>query len=89
MDNRMFLRALNAGLAIGALTLIGLTLYSAFFGVFPDGIQRSAHLLIILILSSCLFTCVRFSLMRGSKRQSACIKVPASYFLATNLPNCP
>lgn len=50
MDNRLFLRVLNTGLAIGALMLIGLTLYSAFFGVFPDGIQRSAHLLIILIL---------------------------------------
>ncbi|MEW9920911.1 TRAP transporter permease [Marimonas sp. MJW-29] len=43
-------RILNAVLAITALALIGLTLYSAFFGVFPDGIQRSAHLLLIMIL---------------------------------------
>lgn len=31
--------------------LIGLTLYTAYFGVFPDGIQRSAHLFLVLVLA--------------------------------------
>jgi len=37
---------------IGAVSaaLVGLTLYTAYFGVFPDGIQRSAHLAMVLIL---------------------------------------
>lgn len=40
-------KALVAALAA---TLVGVTLYSAFFGVFPGGIQRSAHLLLILLI---------------------------------------
>jgi TRAP transporter 4TM/12TM fusion protein len=50
MDNSPVVSALNVVLATTAFALIGLTLYSAYFGVFPDGIQRSAHLLMILIL---------------------------------------
>jgi TRAP transporter 4TM/12TM fusion protein len=52
MDNRVMISALNAVVSVAGLVLIALTLWSAYFGVFPDGIQRSAHLLIILILVS-------------------------------------
>lgn len=37
-------------IAVSAVLLVGLTLYTAFFGVFPDGLQRSAHLLLVIIL---------------------------------------
>ena len=50
MANPGLRRILTAINALTALALVGLTLYSAFFGVFPDGIQRSAHLLLVLIL---------------------------------------
>jgi TRAP transporter 4TM/12TM fusion protein len=50
MDRPWIVSALNFILALTALALIGLTLYSAYFGVFPDGIQRSAHLLMIFVL---------------------------------------
>jgi TRAP transporter 4TM/12TM fusion protein len=43
-------RGVNVLLGSAGLALVGLTLYSAYFGVFPDGIQRSAHLLLVLIL---------------------------------------
>lgn len=38
--------------AIGLVStlLVGLTLYTAYFGVFPDGLQRSGHLLLVLAL---------------------------------------
>lgn len=36
--------------AILSIGLVALTLYSAFYGVFPGGIQRSAHLLLILLI---------------------------------------
>lgn len=68
MDNPLLLRVLRGGLAIGALSLIGLTLYSAFFGVFPDGIQRSAHLLIVLILVAGYSLLDSFS-AEGAQRQ--------------------
>ena len=50
MANALRLRILPFIIAASAVTLVGLTLYTAFFGVFPDGIQRSAHLLLVLIL---------------------------------------
>lgn len=43
-------RGFTAIIAVTSLALIALTLYTAFFGVFPDGIQRSAHLLMIVVL---------------------------------------
>lgn len=50
MDSGGLRAALKLTLAGAALALVGLTLYSAYFGVFPDGIQRSAHLLLIFTL---------------------------------------
>ncbi len=43
-------KVLPTVIAASAVILVGLTLYTAFFGVFPDGIQRSAHLLLVMIL---------------------------------------
>ncbi|MGB7260433.1 MAG: TRAP transporter large permease subunit, partial [Albidovulum sp.] len=45
-SNRMF------GWIIGIVSvlLVVLTLYSAYFGVFPDGLQRSGHLLLVIAL---------------------------------------
>lgn len=37
-------------IGIVSALLISLTLYTAYFGVFPDGLQRSAHLLLIIVL---------------------------------------
>ena len=33
-----------------SVLLVGLTLYTAYFGVFPDGLQRSGHLLLVMAL---------------------------------------
>ncbi|MDE0520443.1 MAG: TRAP transporter fused permease subunit [Boseongicola sp.] len=40
------------GWIIGMLSvlLVSLTLYTAYFGVFPDGLQRSGHLLLVIAL---------------------------------------
>jgi len=37
-------------IGIVSLLLVSLTLYTAYFGVFPDGLQRSAHLLLVMAL---------------------------------------
>lgn len=50
MDSAVLHRALSGIIALAAVSLVGLTLYTAYFGVFPDGIQRSAHLLIVMVL---------------------------------------
>jgi TRAP transporter 4TM/12TM fusion protein len=50
MHDSLLTRSMNGVLAATAVVLVGLTLYTAFFGVFPDGIQRSAHLLLVFIL---------------------------------------
>ena len=50
MDDTALQKAVKAVLAATAVCLIGLTLYTAYFGVFPDGIQRSLHLLLVLVL---------------------------------------
>ena len=50
MGEALHLRALSLLIAASAVLLVALTLYTAFFGVFPDGIQRSAHLLIVMVL---------------------------------------
>lgn len=50
MGNALRLGILPFIIATSAVLLVGLTLYTAFFGVFPDGIQRSAHLLLVLFL---------------------------------------
>lgn len=50
MDDAVFHKALSSVIATAAVILVGLTLYTAYFGVFPDGIQRSAHLLLVMIL---------------------------------------
>jgi TRAP transporter 4TM/12TM fusion protein len=50
MDNFLQTKLLPFIIAATAVMLVGLTLYTAYFGVFPDGIQRSAHLLLVLIL---------------------------------------
>lgn len=41
---------LRSIIALASVLLIGFTLYSAYFGVFPDGIQRSVHLVLVFIL---------------------------------------
>ncbi|MBR9770575.1 TRAP transporter fused permease subunit [Halomonas sp. H10-59] len=43
-------RCLTSVIVMAAVGLIGLTLYTAYFGVFPDGIQRSAHLLMVMVM---------------------------------------
>jgi TRAP transporter 4TM/12TM fusion protein len=50
MDDLVPLRLLPGIIASAAVLLVGLTLYTAYFGVFPDGLQRSAHLLLVMIL---------------------------------------
>ncbi len=51
MNNALRLWILPFIISASAVLLIGLTLYTAFFGVFPDSIQRSAHLLLVLSLA--------------------------------------
>lgn len=50
MDNAPLNKFVNAIAGGTSVALIGLTLYTAYFGVFPDGIQRSLHLLLVMIL---------------------------------------
>lgn len=50
MGNLLQAKLLPFIIATTAVLLVGLTLYIAYFGVFPDGIQRSAHLLLVLVL---------------------------------------
>lgn len=50
MDKTLRLIVLPTIVATSAVILVGLTLYTAYFGVFPDGIQRSAHLLLVMVL---------------------------------------
>ncbi|MGB3177176.1 MAG: TRAP transporter fused permease subunit [Albidovulum sp.] len=45
-SNRMF----DWIIGIVSVLLVVLTLYSAYFGVFPDGLQRSGHLLLVIAL---------------------------------------
>lgn len=37
-------------ISIVSVLLVALTLYTAYFGVFPDGLQRSGHLLLVMAL---------------------------------------
>lgn len=46
----MVIALLNGFIGLVSVLLVGFTLYSAYFGVFPDGIQRSAHLVLVLVL---------------------------------------
>lgn len=43
-------RAFGWIIGIVSVLLVSLTLYTAYFGVFPDGLQRSAHLLLVMAL---------------------------------------
>lgn len=43
-------RALGWIIGIVSVLLVSLTLYTAYFGVFPDGLQRSGHLLLVMVL---------------------------------------
>lgn len=43
-------RILGGIIGIVSVLLVGLTLYTAYFGVFPDGLQRSGHLLLVMAL---------------------------------------
>lgn len=43
-------RALGWIIGIVSVLLVSLTLYTAYFGVFPDGLQRSGHLLLVMAL---------------------------------------
>lgn len=37
-------------IGVVSVLLVGLTLYTAYFGVFPDGLQRSGHLGLVMVL---------------------------------------
>jgi TRAP-type uncharacterized transport system fused permease subunit len=50
MDKMAAHKLLSGLICVAAILLVGLTLYTAYFGVFPDGIQRSAHLLLVMTL---------------------------------------
>ena len=50
MNEVMSQKLLSGIIAMTAVLLVTLTLYTAFMGVFPDGIQRSAHLLLVMVL---------------------------------------
>ncbi|MEP3277263.1 MAG: TRAP transporter fused permease subunit [Stappiaceae bacterium] len=43
-------RILGWIIGIVSVLLVSLTLYTAYFGVFPDGLQRSGHLLLVMAL---------------------------------------
>lgn len=43
-------RILGGIIGIASVSLVCLTLYTAYFGVFPDGLQRSGHLLLVMTL---------------------------------------
>lgn len=43
-------RVLGGIIGIVSVSLVCLTLYTAYFGVFPDGLQRSGHLLLVMTL---------------------------------------
>jgi len=43
-------QALGWTIGIASVLLVGLTLYTAYFGVLPDGLQRSGHLLLVIAL---------------------------------------
>lgn len=43
-------RTLGWIIGIVSVLLVSLTLYTAYFGVFPDGLQRSGHLLLVMAL---------------------------------------
>lgn len=43
-------RILGGIIGIVSVLLVCLTLYTAYFGVFPDGLQRSGHLLLVMTL---------------------------------------
>lgn len=50
MDKIPRLGFLNSIIGLASLMLVGLTLYTAYFGVFPDGLQRSGHLLLVMVI---------------------------------------
>lgn len=50
MRSPLVQNGLTALIAMLSVMLVGLTLYTAYFGVFPDGLQRSAHLLLVIAL---------------------------------------
>lgn len=43
-------RILGGIIGVASVSLVCLTLYTAYFGVFPDGLQRSGHLLLVMTL---------------------------------------
>jgi TRAP transporter 4TM/12TM fusion protein len=43
-------KMLSGVIATASVILVALTLFTAYFGVFPDGLQRSAHLLLVMVL---------------------------------------
>ncbi|MEM1264973.1 MAG: TRAP transporter fused permease subunit [Pseudomonadota bacterium] len=50
MPSALIERLFGWTIGLVSLLLVGLTLYTAYFGVFPDGLQRSGHLLLVLAL---------------------------------------
>lgn len=50
MHNVLSNRILGGIIGIVSVSLVCLTLYTAYFGVFPDGLQRSGHLLLVMTL---------------------------------------
>ena len=50
MDSGLLTRSVTIVVAAASVVLVGLTLYTAYFGVFPDGIQRSLHLGLVMLI---------------------------------------
>jgi len=65
---------LSATIAGASVVLVGLTLYTAYFGVFPDGIQRSAHLLLVMILVFAMALRATFETGDGTQGRAVGIK---------------
>ncbi|MDG1531499.1 MAG: TRAP transporter fused permease subunit [Paracoccaceae bacterium] len=50
MPSTLRIQIFDWAIALVSVLLVSLTLYTAYFGVFPDGLQRSAHLGMVIIL---------------------------------------
>ena len=64
MPNASFHQSLGWAIGIVSVLLVGLTLYTAYFGVLPDALQRSGHLLMVIALV--YFGAFRASLQDGA-----------------------
>ena len=61
MPNAGLHQLLGWAMGLVSVLLVSLTLYTAYFGVLPDGLQRSGHLLLVIAL-------VYFGAIRASRK---------------------